>query len=83
MDIKPELRHYILDNYLFTDDEDQLQDGGSLIEDGIVDSTGILDLVGFIEETFEIQVPDTDLVPDNFDSVDKITAYIQRRLAAA
>ena len=42
----------------------------------------MLDLVGFIEETFEVQVPDTDLVPDNFDSVVKIEAYVKRRLQA-
>ncbi len=82
MQVRNDLRAYILDNFLFTDEEDQLQDEVSLIDNGIVDSTGVLDLVGFIEETFEVQVPDTDLVPDNFDSVVKIEAYVKRRLQA-
>ena len=80
MEIRSELRTHILENFLFTDEEDQLEDGVSLIESGVIDSTGVLDLVGFIEENYEVQVPDTDLVPDNFDSVDRIVAYIERRL---
>ena len=80
MEIRSELRTHILENFLFTDEEDQLEDGISLIESGVIDSTGVLDLVGFIEENYEVQVPDTDLVPDNFDSVDRIVAYIERRL---
>lgn len=83
MEIKSELRAYILENFLFTDEEDQLEDGVSLIETGVIDSTGVLDLVGFIEENYEVTVPDTDLVPDNFDSVERIVAYVQRRIEAA
>ena len=82
MEIKSELRAYILENFLFTEEEDQLEDGVSLIDSGVIDSTGVLDLVGFIEENYEVQVPDTDLVPDNFDSVERIVAYVQRRMEA-
>ncbi len=82
MDIKAEIRQYILESFLFTDDEGELQDQISLVDEGIIDSTGFLDLVGFIEETFEVTVPDTDLVPDNFEMVDRIVAYIGRRLEA-
>lgn len=83
MEIKNELRGYILENFLFTEQEGELQDDVSLIDSGVIDSTGVLDLVDFIEENYEVQVPDTDLVPDNFDSVDRIVAYIKRRMEAA
>ncbi len=80
MEIRRELRTYILENFLFTDEEDQLDDAVSLLDTGVIDSTGVLDIVGFIEENYEVQVPDTDLVPDNFETVDRQVAYIKRLL---
>jgi len=58
-------------------DTTALIDSGSLLELGIIDSTGVLELVGFLEETFQITVEDDDLVPDNLDSVDNLVKYIQ------
>lgn len=80
MEIKAQVRQYILDNFLYSDDEGDLTDDMSLFDNGVVDSTGVLELVGFIEDTFEVAVDDTDLVPDNFDSVDRIVAFIQSKL---
>ena len=82
MEIEQQICEYIVDNFLYSDDEGQLTNELSLFDNGIIDSTGVLDLVSFIEDTFEVQVDDTDLVPENFDSVDKMAAYIRGRLAA-
>ena len=57
-----------LGNFLFTDDDNALADDTSLIQQGIVDSTGILELIGFIEETWHVQVPAQDMTPANFDT---------------
>jgi len=53
----------------------------SLLEEGIIDSTGILELVGFIERTFLITFDDEELIPDNFASIAAIAAYIERKIA--
>ncbi len=58
---------------------EELADKDSLLDKGIVDSTGVLELVGFLEETFEIQIEDEELIPDNLDSVDKIAAYVNKK----
>ena len=57
----------------------QLSDDASFLEEGIVDSTGVLELVLFVEETFQVTVEDQEIVPENFDSVNKLAAYIQRK----
>jgi acyl carrier protein len=80
MEIQEQIRQYILENFMYSDDSTELTGDLSLIDSGIMDSTGVLELVGFIEESFEIQVDDTELVPDNFDSVDRITTYIQQKM---
>ena len=80
MEIENQLREYIIDNFMFADDDGQLTREASLFDNGIIDSTGVLDLVSYIEETYEIQVEDTDLVPENFDTLANIRAYIEKRL---
>jgi acyl carrier protein len=82
MEIEQQVRQYILENFMYTDDEGELASDQSLFDSGVIDSTGVLELVGFIEDEFEVQVDDTELVPDNFDSVTRITAYIKTKLAA-
>ncbi|MEZ4600277.1 MAG: acyl carrier protein [Syntrophotaleaceae bacterium] len=78
-DIKQKIRTYIVENYLFGDDEG-LEDNTSFLEEGIVDSTGILELIGYISDEFEIHVEDEELVPENLDSLNNVTAYIGRKL---
>ena len=80
MEIEKQIRDYILENFLFSDDESQIDFEQSLFDTGTIDSTGALDLVGFIEETWELQVDDEDMVPENFDSVSKMAAYIRGKL---
>lgn len=64
-------------------EDKNLPDDVSLLEEGIMDSTGVLDLVMFIEETFGIQVKDEELIPENLDSVDRLVAFIQKKSAPA
>jgi acyl carrier protein len=75
--IREQLREFIIENFLFGSEENGLHDDDSFLETGIIDSTGILELVSFIEEKFEFEVDDEDLIPDNFDSVNKLTSYIE------
>ncbi|MBN1178440.1 MAG: acyl carrier protein [Anaerolineae bacterium] len=82
MTIEATIHRYILDNFLFTDNEDALHNDASFLEEGIVDSTGVLELVMFVEEAFGFQIADEDVVPDNFDSVAQLTRYVQRQLEA-
>lgn len=75
------LREFITYNFLFGDDSVELSDDTSLLKRGIVDSTGVLSLLMFSEETFGISIPDTDVTPEHFDSLGSLTAYIDARLS--
>ena len=77
MDTRTELREFIVDNFMMGTDPNELSDSGSLLDLGIIDSTGVLELVGFLEEKYSIKVEDSDLVPENLDSIDNLTKYIQ------
>jgi len=81
--VKPQVRKFIEDNYLFAEDSTSLQDADSLREAGLIDSTGILELVTFLESTFGIQIQDAEVVPDNLDSIDAITRYVSAKIAKA
>ena len=74
--IETQIRNYILENFLYTNDEAKLKNTASFLEDGIVDSTGILELLLFVEETFAFEVEDEEVIPDNFDSVERLTRYV-------
>jgi acyl carrier protein len=82
MTLRTAIKTFILQNYLFTDDESALGDADSLLEKGIVDSTGILELVAHLEEEHGVQVLDEEMLPANLDSVDSIVAFVQRKNAA-
>ncbi|HDD24322.1 MAG TPA: acyl carrier protein [Chloroflexi bacterium] len=73
------VRNYILENFLFSDNQSDLTDEVSFLEEGIVDSTGVLELVMFVEETFGIRVEDEEIIPDNFDSVAKLSRYVEKK----
>ncbi len=74
------IRLFVIDNFLFGDGS-QLADKTSFLEEGIVDSTGILELVAFLEETFEIVVEDDELIPDNMDSLIQIEKYLTKKIS--
>jgi acyl carrier protein len=72
-----EIAHrFVLENYLFTEDVSQLGFDDSLLGRGIVDSTGMLEVILFIEEQWGIKVADSEMVPENLDSVNRIAAYV-------
>jgi acyl carrier protein len=81
-DVEEMIRTYISENMLFSDDGYPYSDSASFLEEGIVDSMGILELVMFVEENFHITVEDEELVPDNFDSVGKLAAYVRAKSPA-
>ena len=70
------MRNFILENYLFTDDESVLGLDESLLERGIVDSTGMLEIIMFIEDELGVTVADEEMLPENLDSVNRIAAYV-------
>jgi acyl carrier protein len=80
-DTEAHLRRFIEDNFLFREDRAALSDTESLLDAGLIDSTGILELVAFLEECFRIRVADADIVPDNLDSIRTIVAYVEGKLA--
>jgi acyl carrier protein len=76
MDERTCIREFLRDCFILDGGFDALGDDASFLENGIVDSTGVLELVVFVEETFGIEVADHEVVPENFDSVNRIVAYI-------
>lgn len=77
-DAKNTIRAFIVDNFLFGNAEG-LSDDTSFLEEGIIDSTGVLELVTFLEEEFSIKVDDEELIPENLDSITNVNAYLQRK----
>lgn len=82
MDHKQQIKRFVLKNYLFTDDESVLADAESLIRSGTIDSTGMLELIFHIEETWKLKILDEEMVPANFETIDSIAAFVSRKLAA-
>jgi acyl carrier protein len=82
MDQKKQIKAFVLENYLFTDDDSALADGDSLIRNGIVDSTGMLELIGHLEETYAIKVDNAEMIPAHFDSIDAIAAFVAKKTSA-
>jgi acyl carrier protein len=78
-DIQADTRGFLVNNFLFGRGE-QLNDDAPLLGK-VIDSTGVLELIGFLQEHFEINVPDEEVVPANLDSVNSITAYVARKLS--
>lgn len=82
MSLEKQLRSYILQNFLFTEDESALKNSDSFLGKGLIDSTGIMEVIFFLQEEFGIQVEDTEMIPANLDSVDNILAFVARKKAA-
>lgn len=80
--IRQDLRKFILENYLFTDDEAALTDDDSFLDNGILDSMGILELIDFLDEKFAIKVGGDELTPDNLDSINRLLTFIQTKSLA-
>ncbi len=81
--IRQQIHEYVAMNFLFDGSSKPLDDDMPLAENNVLDQTGVLELVLFLEETYGIQVDDADLTPENFDSVNAIANYVYLRLANA
>jgi acyl carrier protein len=79
MTFREQIRDYVAANFLFSDNGYPFPDDASFLEEGIVNSTGVLELVMFVEETFNVNVEDQEVVPDNFDSVGQLAAYVRNK----
>ena len=80
-EIVTRIREFIVDNFLFREDLASLSDSESLLEAGLMDSTGVLELVAFLETEMGIPVADEEIIPENLDSVDNIARFVISKLA--
>ena len=78
LDVLETIKTYVVENFLFGDDR-RIGPATDFLENGILDSTGVLELVGFLEEKYGIRVEDEELVPGNMNSLEKITLYILKK----
>lgn len=81
-DFETQIRSFVCENFLFGQ-ADGLTDQASFLERGIIDSTGVLELVAHLEKTYAIKVRDDELIPDNLDSIASVAAYLRRKLSPA
>lgn len=81
--IEPAVRQFIAQNFMYREGVQALADDQSLLEQGLIDSTGVLELVFFLEKTFAIKVGDEEVIPDNLDSVQQISQFVRKKLTPA
>jgi acyl carrier protein len=79
-DVRNKIRAFIVENFLFGN-EDGVKDDTSFLDEGIIDSTGILEMVNYLEVEFNIRVDDHELVPENLDSINNVVAYLEKKTA--
>jgi len=82
-DIETRLREFIVNNFLYGKSDGDLNDRTSFMDNGIVDSTGVLELVAFLEENFGVTVEDEEMIPENLDSIASVAEYVRRKNAQA
>jgi acyl carrier protein len=80
MPLNDELRRFVTDNFLFGKVGNGFADDDSFLERGIIDSTGVMELVAFLEEQYGIKLHDQDLIPDNLDSINGLARFVESRL---
>jgi acyl carrier protein len=83
IEIKQAVRAFLTETFMFRGAVDKVADDASLIDAGILDSVGILTLISFLEEKYEIQVSDDEVEPENMESVDAITDFVKRKTGAS
>ena len=76
--MKEKIRKFVIENFLFGEDGN-LKGDTSFLDEGIIDSTGILELVSYLEEEFSITVEDEDLIPENLDSINNVVSYLEKK----
>ena len=83
MEVREQIRDYIIENFLFGDAEPLTGDEISLLDNGIIDSVGVMELVAYLESDHGLTIEDADLVPDNLDSVANMVGFVERKRAVA
>ena len=82
IDVQQEIRRYIMDKILYEEGK-KLDEDLSFQENGILDSIGFLELITFIEENFEIKILDNELIPENFDTLRKVSCFVQNKIQSS
>jgi acyl carrier protein len=80
MEITEQVRNFVVKNF-YVPDPQSLSDSASLLDLGVIDSTGVLEVIGFLEDTFGITVEDDEMLPENLDSIERISAFVARKKA--
>ena len=80
MELKKQIRDFVTSNF-YVADPAALEDRTSLLDQGIIDSTGVLEVIMFVETSFGIAVEDSEMLPENLDSIERIAAYVARKAA--
>ncbi len=83
MELRDQIREYIIENFLFGDTEPLTGDEISLLDNGIIDSVGVMELVAYLESDHGLTIDDADLVPENLDSVANLVGFVQRKQTVA
>lgn len=81
LDTRNDIKTFILENFMLGRNREELEDSVSLLDMGIIDSTGILELVEFVEKSYGVKIEDNELVPENLDSIDNLVTFIGRKTA--
>lgn len=81
-EVRREVREYLVSSF-YVADADALTDSGSLLKNGIIDETGMLEMVAFLESTFGVKIADEEIAPQNLDSIARVAAFVCRKKAAA
>ncbi len=79
METKGEIRNFIIENFFYGQDDQTLNDDASFLQNGIIDSTGVLELVSFLQEKYAIHIADDELIPENLDSLSKVESFIMKK----
>jgi len=78
MTLQQQIRDFVTSNF-YVADPNTLEDRTSLLDQGIIDSTGVLEVIMFIESTFGVTVEDSEMLPENLDSIERIAAFVARK----
>ncbi len=78
-ELKSQIRGFIVENFLYGEDNENLTDEDSFLEFGLIDSTGVLELVAFVETELGVAIKDSEMVPENLDSVEAIATFVSTR----
>ncbi len=81
-DLRDELRGYVVENYLFGTGDD-LKDSDSFWELGLMDSTGVLELISYLEDRYSISLESGEIIPENLDSIDKLISFVTKKIGRA